>query len=229
MPSTPNVAIRKRQEIAKANRMMFFWVTGASAIVGIAVVLGLTLFNKLGFNQTVISKQGETVSILTKNKEAANSLLESARVLDTNINLRNSRTKPYNDEDTGLQVILEALPSTENKAALGASLQTHLLKLDGVTIESLSVGDTDVVSDGEAIITGSLPIGFTFTAKATDPEKLFDLLARLESSIRPIKIVNLSVETGPTETTLTVIAESYYQLPVNIDLQQESFTGKGRK
>lgn len=223
MPSSANVALRKRQEIAKANRMMFLWVTGASAIVGIAAVLGITLYNKLTFNQTVIAEQAKTVSTLEANQEAAKQLIENARVLDTNQNLRDARVDQ--NDDNALQVILEALPSSENKAALGSSLQDKLLKLDGITIDSLSVGDA-----GEAgASAGSVAIKFNFVAKATDRNKLFDLLKRLESSIRPVKILTLSLEEGQTDTTLTVSAESYYQPQVSIDLGEKTLPErKGR-
>lgn len=222
MPSSVNAAIRKRQEIAKASRMMFAWVAGASAIVGIAAVLTITLFQKLTFNQDIIARQNKTISILKANQDAATQLLDNARALDTDQNLRDSRAN--SDNDTALQVILEALPSTANKAALGSSLQDRLLKLDGISIESLSVGDTTESSEPGS---GSVPMEFSFVAKAVDPNKLFDLLKRLESSIRPIKILTLSLETGEVDTTLTVTAESYYQPPVSLDLGEEKLPKKG--
>lgn len=222
MPSSANAAIRKRQEIAKASRMMFGWVAGASAIVGIAAVLSITLVQKLVFNQDIIARQNKTISILEDNQQAATELLDNARALDTDQSLRDSRANP--DTDTALQVILEALPSAENTAALGSSLQDRLLKLDGVTIDSLSVSGAGESSDSGD---GSVPLEFSFVAKATNPNKLFDLLKRLESSIRPIKIRTLSLETSQTDTTLTVSAESYFQPPVSIDLMEETLPKKG--
>lgn len=222
MPSSPNAAIRKRQEIAKASRMMFGWVAGASAVVGIAAVLSITLFQKLTFNQDIIAKQNKTISILESNQSAATELLDNARALDTNESLRDSRANP--DDDTALQVILEALPSTANNAALGSSLQDRLLKLNGVSIESLIVGGTAESTTFSS--NGSIPLQFSFVAKATDPNKLFDLLRQLEKSIRPIKILTLSFETGQLDTTLTVSAESYYQPPVSLDLGEETLPKK---
>lgn len=224
MPSQANIAIRKRQEIAKANRMMFLWVAGASAVVGIAAVLTITLYNRLTFNQEVINEQAKTVTTLENNEKAAESLLENARVLNTNQSLQESRAD--SEHDTALQVILEALPSTKNNAALGSSLQKSLLKVDGVTIDSLSVGETAEFTEP---IDGSSAIQFNFVAKAVDPNKLFDLLKRLESSIRPIKILSLSLETGQTDTTLTVTAESYYQPPVSIDLGEKTLPERNKR
>lgn len=224
MPGPANIALRKRQEIAKANRMMFLWVAGASAIVGIAAVLSITLYNKLVFNQEVISEQAKTVATLEGNQKAADQLLENARVLNTNQSLQESRADSEND--TALQVILEALPSTQNNTALGSSLQKSLLKVEGVTIDSLGVGGTN---EAIAPTNGSAAIEFNFVAKAVDPNKLFDLLKRLESSIRPIKILSLSLETGQTDTTLTVNGQSYYQPPVSIDLGQKTLPERSRR
>ena len=224
MPGPVNTAIRKRQEIAKANRTMFIWVAGASAIVGIAAVLSITLYNRLTFNQDVISEQAKTVSTLDNNQKAAELLLENARVLNTNESLRASRANP--DNDTALQVILEALPSTQNNAALGSSLQKSLLKIDGVTIDSLSVGSGDELAGSSGT---SAAIQFNFVAKATDPNKLFDLLKRLESSIRPVKILSLNLETGQTDTTITISAESYYQPPVSIDLGEKTLPERSKR
>ena len=44
-------ALRKRQQIASANRTMFLWVAGASVIVGAALVVAVFMTNKLIFTR----------------------------------------------------------------------------------------------------------------------------------------------------------------------------------
>lgn len=235
--ASQTTALRKRQQIAQANRVMFFWVAGASAIVGIAAVLSITLFNKLTFNQEIITHQAKTAGILTKNVDAAKELAKNAQVLNTDPGLLEARANP---EDKPLQAILDALPSSANRAALGASLQSVLLQLDGVAIDKLNVdgSDNEVAAEAGGVPVGtapvesngaSVPLGFSFTAKSADINKLFDLLARLESSIRPIKIIALDLEMGSGEASLIANAESYYQSGINIDLGQETLPKKGKR
>ena len=102
-----DVALRKRQQIAKANRTMFLWVTAISAIVGVCLVASLFLFQKMMFNEKVLSEKQHTVSVLRNNNAAIEKLKENVKVLNTNQALLDSRAKA---EDKQLQVILDALP-----------------------------------------------------------------------------------------------------------------------
>jgi len=48
----PNdTALRKRTQISQANRTMFLWIAGASALVGFALVASIFLGQKLLFNE----------------------------------------------------------------------------------------------------------------------------------------------------------------------------------
>ena len=57
-------AIRKRTQIAHANRVMFLWVVGASVIFGISVVVASFLVQMLLFNERVLTAKNQTVSTL---------------------------------------------------------------------------------------------------------------------------------------------------------------------
>lgn len=227
MATPASTAIRKRQQITQANRMMFVWVAGASAIIAIAAVLSITLYNKMVFNQEIIDHQSRTLETLKQNNQVVGTndepgdVLLNAGLLNSSAALLEIRSQ---SNDQPLQPVLDALPSAANSAALGASLQNVLLNIEGVSIDSLSfdtldTGDTGAVSTGGL---GPSAIPFSFTATSSDINKFFELLNRLERSIRPIKIKTLVIEVGDTSTTLTVTAESYYQSPVNIDLKEET-------
>lgn len=218
-------ALRKRQQIAKANRMMFIWVAGASVIVGVALVLSIFLVQKLLFNEKVLSKKQETVRTLVDNNKVVNSLKENARVLNTNQDLLDSRAK---DEDTALQAILDALPSEPNSSALGASLQNELLPGDGIQVESLTVdsisGSEDTSDDSASSVDAINTIGFTFSVSAPSDkiDSLRELLRRLEKSIRAVNVQATSIEMQGSRVTLTASAVAYYEPTKNIELKTET-------
>lgn len=222
-------ALRKRQQIAKANRMMFLWVAGVSVIVGIALVLSIFLVQKLLFNEQVLGKKNETVGILTENNKSITELKDNARVLNTNQNLLDSRAK---EEDTALQAILDALPSEPNSSALGSSLQNVLLPGDGIQVESLTVepaAGAEGASEAEATaVSGENTIGFTFSVSAPSDkiDSLRELLRRLERSIRAIDVQTTTIEMQGSRITLTASAVAYYEPTKSIELKTESVPSK---
>ena len=113
----PDTAIRKRTQISKANRTMFLWIAGASAIVGFALVAAIFLSQKLIFNEKLLIEKNKTVSTLESNIAAVPELKAQVSVLDTNSALAGNKA---NEDDQALQVILDALPSEANEEALGA-------------------------------------------------------------------------------------------------------------
>ena len=210
-------ALRKRQQIAKANRMMFIAVAGASALIGIAIVAAIFLGQKLIFNEKVLGEKQKTISVLQKNNKATTGLKENIAVLNTNQKLRDSLANP---EDAPLRVVLDALPSDVNSSAFGASLQQVLLAGDGISIDSLSINpvagiessETDTTTD-TSVATSENSIGFSFSVSTTSDgaENLRTLLQRLERSIRIVKILNYEIERQGTRLVLKATAEAYYQ------------------
>lgn len=219
--ASDEMALRKRQQIAKANRLMFLWVAGVSVIVGIAVVFSIFLFQKLVFNQKVIAAKQETASILTKNIETLPQLENNIRALSANQALLDSRAK---DEDTALQVILDALPSTANGSALGSSLQSVLLDVDGVSIESLTVDNLAESGMGEeAAASGStIPFTFTVSTNSSSTDKLYTLLQRLERSIRAVDVQSVSIEMNSAKISMTVRATASYEPAKSVELEMET-------
>ena len=113
------VAIRKRTQIAMANRMMFLWVAGVSVLFGFALVAAIFLTQKLFFNERVLHEKSTTVTTLKANNTNIKLLESQVRVLDTNQSLLNARAV---ETDKAVQVILDALPSTVNSATFGRVL-----------------------------------------------------------------------------------------------------------
>lgn len=226
------VAIRKRQQIAKANRMMFLWVAGVSALVGVAIVASIFLLQKAWFNEKVLAEKGKTAATLTENNQVINDLKDEVRVLNTNEALKSSMAP---GESQPIQVVLDALPSDANSSALGSSLQEKFLNGSGLTIESLNVDPVQGVESQESENvqdasqtssenTGDNQITFRF-AVSTDVNNASafkDLLQKLERSIRAIDITMLSIETQGTRLILTVDGRAFYEPAKTVELKDKT-------
>ncbi len=218
----PNdVAVRKRSQIAKANRTMFLWIAAASALVGIAAVVGLFLGQQLFYNEKVLAEKQKTATTLKQNLSAITELKQEILVLDTNTDLAKVRANP---NDKALQVILDALPSEANSLALGASLQNKLLVgvpglggIESLVVNSVDTSDQAVV-DSSTQADADNAIDFSFTISGTQPA-LQQLLTNLERSIRTIEFVSVRFETQQNgELLLNVSARAFYEPTRTLEL-----------
>ena len=122
---TKESSIRKRQQIFKANRMMFLWVAMASAVIGFALVISISLMQRIIYNQKVIGEKNKTYSTLANNNKKVSQLEDQIKTINYSSDvLKKLRAK---DSDDPIQVVLDALPSDSNRLALGSSLQNVLL------------------------------------------------------------------------------------------------------
>ncbi len=224
----PNdVALRKRTQISKANRTMFLWIAGASAIVGAALVVSIFLAQKLWYNEKVLAAKQETVTVLARNNEIVEDLEGEIKVLDTNTALSSVKANPT---DQALQVILDALPSDANSLALGASLQNKLLTgVQGLDLVSLQVDpvvglETLTSEDSGAVVeegaeTANI-ITFRFVVNG-EYAALKQVLQNLERSIRTVQVTAVKIETQSTGPVMTVDAQAFYEPETTIQLRKE--------
>jgi len=212
-------AIRKRTQIASANRLMFIWVAGVSVVFGISLVVAIFLIQMLFFNERVLQAKNQTVSTLETDIKSVDPLQKNVNVLNTNSALESIKAKP---DDEAVQVILDALPSDANSLALGASLQSKLLSgISGLTLDSLHlnpvVGIETLTGDGSSGVdstTGASgsqnQITFSFSVSG-DETALKQALVNLERSIRTINISSLKIESQGTKQSMTIQASAYYE------------------
>ncbi|MDB5161913.1 MAG: uncharacterized protein JWM52_421 [Candidatus Saccharibacteria bacterium] len=211
-------ALRKRTQISKANRTMFIWIAGASAIIGFALVSTVFLAQKLVFNEKVLIEKNKTIGVLDTDNKVVPQLETAIRVLDTNAALTKNKAK---ESDQTIQVILDALPSDANSLALGASLQDKLLAgVPGLTIvslqvdpvvgiESLSGGDT-VDSTTQTAAVSDNQITFRFSVSGSS-EALRQALTNIERSIRTFDVTRLQIENQGTTQVMTVEGRAFYE------------------
>jgi len=229
--ATQQTAIRKRQQITNANRMMFIWVAAISALVGIAIVASLFLLQKAWFNEKVLAEKSRTASILVENNRVVEELKNEVRVLNTNEALQSSMAP---GETQPIQVVLDALPAEANSSALGSSLQEKFLNDPALTIESLNVdpvagvesqADLNVQDASSSVaVPDSNQIDFRFSVStgSDDPNALKSLLQRLERSIRAIDLTTLSIETQGSRLLLTVEGRAFYEPSKTVELKDKT-------
>ncbi|MGK2896738.1 MAG: hypothetical protein ACSLEY_04015 [Candidatus Saccharimonadales bacterium] len=226
-----DAALLKRQQIARASRMMFLWVAVASVIIGAASVSSIFMIQEFVFNQTVINEKNKTVEVLEANNKTVESLQDQVRVLSTNSELAASKSFP--DEET-IRVVLDALPDTLNTPALGASIQQVLVNIPNVELDSLVF--EDVVTAVAAPVEGAdasapvapvidtttamtlSPVTFTMKLIAQTPDAAAEVLTRLERSIRAINVKMSKLEVNGAMVTMTITGEAYYQTPAVVEL-----------
>jgi hypothetical protein len=228
--ATQDTALRKRQQIANANRMMFIWVAAVSIIVGFAIVAALFLLQKAWFNEKVLGEKSQTASTLTKNNEVINSLKDEVRVLNTNEALKSAMAE---GEAEPIQVVLDALPSDVNSSAFGSSLQEKFLNDSALAIESLNVdpvagveSQSDSNVQDASVVEGSdsnnqITFRFSVSTSANDASALKSLLQRLERSIRAIDLTTVTIETQGNRLMLGVEGRAFYEPAKTVELKDK--------
>ena len=241
--------LRKRSQIKKANRTMFIWVASMSAIAMVCLVVSYHLVLSTFFKGRVIAAQMQTIGNLDtsiKNTDSNNEESLGAQILalDTNENLAMVKANP---EDQAIQVILDALPSTNNALSFGASLQKVLLvgpqgvNIKNITIESVGnevieegvVQRTDTAADAdsastsedavnkeEAISDSLSSMSFNFVVEGPETS-LQEILQRLEKSIRTIYVKSISIQRQGNANEMSVSGNVFYQLEKTADLQEK--------
>ena len=171
MGENKEVAFLKRNAINKANQTMFLAVAGAALIAGASVVGMIYLFRIFTFNAKVLGEQDKSISTIQKNIQNIEDLKSKLSSLETDPNL-NERKLKSNAEDGGLRVIADALPDSENAAALAASLEKNIFS-EGVTLDSFSI-DSDASANKS--LSGSSPTSNSSSSSVTsgnqDPNKI---------------------------------------------------------
>lgn len=211
--------IKKRQQIKSANKMVFAWIVAASLVVGICGVFAQFLIRQLMFNNKIYGALTETQTTLQTNIDAYDGLKSSVVKLlaDSNLNaLRNG------ENSNALQVIIDALPTEENRSSFATSMQTKVLGPAGVTISSFSVVGSNTDAETQTAIDGTdaLPYNFTFSISG-NYSQIQQAIRNMERSIRPITIQSLDIQGTSEKMEASITATTYYQPAKDIQLKEE--------
>lgn len=230
--ASQEMALRKRQQIANANRMMFTWVAAISAVVGISIVGSVFLFQKATFNEEVLQLKSKTASTLRANNSIIPELEDEVRQMNTNQALIDSMAP---NQTQPIRVVLDALPSDANSSAFGASLQEKFLNDPALKVESLTVDPVAGVEsqsaanvENAAAVTNdddaAHEVTFRFSASvdSANASALKDLLQRLERSIRAIDLLTLKIETQGNRLLLIVEGRAFYEPAKTVELKEKT-------
>lgn len=213
------VALRKRQQIENAGRTMFMWVAISAALVGLAGVVGVSLFERMVFNQRILSAKNTTVSTLKHNNSVVDELKDNVRLLNTNANLYKT---PRLAGSEPISAVLDALPASANAEAFGASLQEKLLNADGVSIDLLSPLSATSSEDSDDESVGEIAFQFSVSTAASNASALKEVLRNLEKSIRAIDITSLTIEQQNNKITLSGEVRTFYQPAAQVELKEKA-------
>ena len=227
MPETRQLTgLKKRQQIASANKMIFVWVIAASVAIAFCGVTMQFLVRQAIFNQKIIGAKLETQSTLSKNLDNVNKLKENVDALQADTRLAKVKANP---EDTNLKVVLDALPTSDDRTALGASLQQVILPKSGVDtsdIATVSPAGTEeavnVTATDASVLTPTAPTAeFTFAATG-DYDRIKAMLGDLERTIRPMNIKVLSLQSTDGRVKATVEGVTYYSPQQTVQLGKKT-------
>lgn len=214
--------LKKRQQINKAQRMVFAWIVAASLVIGICGVFAQFLIRQLMFNNKIYGVLATTSSTIQKNITAYDELKSSVTklVADTNLSVLKKGSN-----STTLQVVIDALPTEENRSALATSMQTEVLGPSGVTISSFSVTDAgadSAAASSEGSVAGTKASSFDFSFSITGTyAQVKQAIYNMERSIRPITIQSIDLQGTSDKLTANITATTYYQPAASVALKEE--------
>jgi len=212
---TKLTGLKKRQQIEVAGRTMFMWVAVAAVAVSFCLATGQYLFAKWDYNNKIISKKGTTAQTLSNNIVNAEKLKEEVDNLTANQDLASIKTNPA---DPNTKSVLDALPTSFDPAALATSLQQVILSRSGVSVESIAVPP-----DAEGVVQavkGPQEIKFSFTVVGTY-DKIKSLMVDLNRTVRPMKLVSLTLNGSDNDLRAAFDYVTYYQPAQTVTLGEE--------
>jgi hypothetical protein len=232
--------VSKRTELSKSKTRLFVALVIASIISSASLVAAIGYYRQASYLNKVTSAKEDAVEQLKINKDAVSSLEEAYKTfasLSPNMLGGIPAGNNERDGDNG-RLVLDALPSSYDFPALATSLEKLLA---GYTINSITgtddataqaqanaaPGSTEAAADSgqsESSTTSKSPAPTTAPTTISEPKEIsfsinvktdYDgykkLVKNFERSIRPIKIVNVSLTGRNTELQVTIDAKTYYQ------------------
>ncbi|HET8689825.1 MAG TPA: hypothetical protein VFL81_00060 [Candidatus Saccharimonadales bacterium] len=224
--------LKKRQQIAQANKMIFIWVAVAAVAVSFCAVALQFLVREGLFNQKIINAKAATNRTLESNIASADQLKANVQALLADTNLNAVRTK---DTDNNLQVVLDALPTDGDSTSFATSLQTIVLVGAGAKVSQLSTsgqfsgdggGDSsagDLTDSGSLIQTDASTLPFAAQINGTYKE-VRGTLDDIAKTIRPINITTMNITGQDTDLSVTLNGNTFYLPAKTVSLGSKEIT-----
>lgn len=202
----------KHIQISKANTVITATVAIASFLTVASLVASWAMFQQRSYQSKVIAEKELAVKTLKANIEAVDTLNTSYQAFvgeSTNIIGGNSLGSGERDGDNA-KLVLDALPSSYDFPALATSIEKVLTDSNFKIIDISGTDDELAQAVRETPTPEVIEIPFSFTVNG-GYEAMHTLIASLERSIRPIKIVKLGFSADDAGIELKVEAKTFYQ------------------
>lgn len=205
----PLTGVRKRQQIESANKQMLMWVAIAAVVVSVCFVIAINFIQRIAYQGKVNGKLGETSSTLDSSVESIENLKTEIEKLNANKNLNLANLQAKGSDSTALQIVIDALPTEDDRTALASSLQNAILAGTSVNVEQISVesnfvattpevatvdGETENSGDASSMVKPEpmmINFNLSFTGSYSEIEKT---LREIERTIRTISIDSLDLQ-----------------------------------
>lgn len=219
MAQASNQKSVKRELIDKSMSQMVIIVAIAIFVLIFSLVSSHALWNKLTFQNKVISAKTTAKNQLQSDLAASKQITRSYLSFnDAKVNLLGSPVTGI--ENDNAKIVLDSLPSSYDYPALISSLQA-LLSNQGVTIDS--IGGTDQSATIGSSESSNQPIPEPFTFSVDGPyQNIQNLINTFEKSIRPFQFQTVSLSGDQSDVSLNVTAQTFFQPAKKFTIKTET-------
>jgi hypothetical protein len=206
--------------VDKNNNIILYAAAITVAVVIFAIIAANALAKQMSYQSKVITFRDQANKLLQSNVAAADSIVEAYQQFE------GASESVIGTADKNPVVILNALPSKYDFPALTASIEA-LVRDSGASLKAITGVDEEALAEQDSI--NPQPIEIPFQINATGNLASIQLLVnKMELSIRPFKIVSLSLMAQDTAIDATISAVTYYQPEKLLDISQYTVGRDGR-
>jgi hypothetical protein len=222
----------KQQQIDKTMDNMFTVAAVAIFVAIFSLFTAHSLWQKLLFQNHVISAKTTARNQLNEDITAANQLTSSYENFNqASVNLLGAQVT--GEDNDNAKIVLDALPSSYDYPALITSIQS-LLSNQGVTIDTISGTDESATiagntaastasSSATATPSSDTAVAMPFTIGVNGPyQNVQNVINEFEKSIRPFQIISMTISGDQSNITLTLNAQAFYQPATKFNITQET-------
>jgi hypothetical protein len=185
-------------------------ITSITAFLfGLTCVLAYNFIEDIIYNGKVLTELDATSRTLETNISNSKTLKNNIGDLNKNTTLSNLRV---DQKDQPMNVVIDSMPSLDDRPSLASSLQKVILAKHGASIYSIGVNTSSASTNLATSKTTAnyLPITFDFTLVGSQ-DAIKATIIDIENTIRPIMITNLILTAnGDAEMRAAVTATTYY-------------------
>ena len=198
--------------VDKNNTVILYSAAITVAIVVFCIFAMTAFVKQISYQGKVISLRNTANKQLLSNLEATDSIAKAYEQFDKALE------SIVGTADKNPKIILDALPSKYDFPALTASIES-LARESGLALKSINGIDDEALAEQDSI--NPKPILIPFEIQVSGSLASIQLLVdKLEASIRPIKIVSMSLTVVDTSMEANISAVTYYQPEKLLDVAQ---------